>query len=73
MVGGKRSNDIAYPRQIAMYLCRQTNEETVTRIGLEFGNRDHSTVLHAIEKVSKDVQNNDNLKKQLTEIKNKIN
>ena len=69
----KRTSNINNARQIAMYLCRQTTEETVTRIGLEFGNRDHSTVLHAIEKVSKDVQNNDNLKNQLTEIKNKIN
>ena len=48
-------------------------EETTTRIGLEFGNRDHSTVIHAIEKVSKDVKNNEALKNQLTEIKNKIN
>ena len=69
----KRTANINNARQIAMYLCRQTTEETVTRIGLEFGNRDHSTVLHAIEKVSKDIQNNDNLKNQLSEIKNKIN
>ena len=48
-------------------------EETTTRIGLEFGNRDHSTVLHAIEKVSKDVKNNEELKHKITEIKNKIN
>lgn len=69
----KRTANINNARQIAMYLCRQTTEETVTRIGLEFGNRDHSTVLHAIEKVSKDVEKNDNLKNQLAEIKNKIN
>lgn len=69
----KRTANINNARQIAMYLCRQTTEETVTRIGLEFGNRDHSTVLHAIEKVSKDVEKNDNLKNQLADIKNKIN
>ena len=69
----KRIANINNARQIAIYLCRQTTEETTTRIGLEFGNRDHSTVLHAIEKVSKELQTNDKLKEQLNEIKNKIN
>ncbi len=69
----KRTANINNARQIAIYLCRQTTEETTTRIGLEFGNRDHSTVLHAIEKVSKELKTNDKLKEQLTEIKNKIN
>lgn len=69
----KRTAEINNARQIAMYLCRMITEETTTRIGLEFGNRDHSTVLHAIEKVSKDVKNNDELKHKLNEIKEKIN
>lgn len=69
----KRTADINNARQIAIYLCRMITEETTTRIGLEFGNRDHSTVLHAIEKVSKDIKNNDELKHKLNEIKEKIN
>ena len=69
----KRTADINNARQIAMYLCRMITEETTTRIGLEFGNRDHSTVLHAIEKVSKDVKNNEDLKHKLNDIKSKIN
>ena len=69
----KRTANINNARQIAIYLCRMITEETTTRIGLEFGNRDHSTVLHAIEKVSKDIQNNEALKNQLNEIKNKLN
>lgn len=69
----KRTADINNARQIAMYLCRMITEETTTRIGLEFGNRDHSTVLHAIEKVSKDAKNNEDLKHKLNEIKSKIN
>ena len=69
----KRTSDINNARQVAIYLCRMITEETTTRIGLEFGNRDHSTVLHAIEKVSKDVKNNEDLKRKITEIKNKIN
>ena len=68
----KRTANINNARQIAIYLCRVITEETTTRIGLEFGNRDHSTVLHAIEKVSKDVKNNDELRSQLNEIKNKL-
>lgn len=69
----KRTAEINNARQIAMYLCRMITEETTTRIGLEFGNRDHSTVLHAIEKVSKDIKNNEDLKHKITDIKNKIN
>ncbi len=68
----KRTANINNARQIAIYLCRVITEETTTRIGLEFGNRNHSTVLHAIEKVSKDVKNNDELRSQLNEIKNKL-
>ncbi len=69
----KRTAEINNARQIAIYICRMTTEETTVRIGLEFGNRDHSTVLHAIEKVSKDIKKNDTLKRQISEIKNKIN
>ncbi len=68
----KRTANINNARQIAIYLCRVITEDTTTRIGLEFGNRDHSTVLHAIDKVSRDVKNNEELKSQLNEIKNKI-
>ena len=68
----KRTANINNARQIAIYLCRMITEETTTRIGLEFGNRDHSTVIHAIDKVSKDVKNNEVLKNQLSEIKEKI-
>ena len=68
----KRTANINNARQIAIYLCRMITEETTTRIGLEFGNRDHSTVIHAIDKVSKDIKNNEILKNQLSEIKEKI-
>jgi len=68
----KRTANINNARQIAIYICRMTTEETTIRIGLEFGNRDHSTILHAIEKISKDIKNNEELKNQISEIKNKI-
>jgi len=69
----KRTADINNARQIAMYICRMTTEETVSRIGLEFGNRDHSTVLHAIEKVTEELKNNPELNEQIKKIKEKIN
>ncbi len=69
----KRTAEINNARQIAIYICRMTTEETTVRIGLEFGNRDHSTILHAIEKVSKDIKKNEELRNEIAEIKNKIN
>ena len=49
----KRTQNIAYPRQIAMYLCRETADLSYPRIGELFGGRDHTTVIHAFEKISK--------------------
>lgn len=68
----KRTANINKPRQIAMYLSRMTTEETVVKIGLEFGNRDHSTVLYAYDKINKEIKENETLKKEINEIKNLI-
>ena len=69
----KRTSNINYPRQIAMYLCRMTTSETIIKIGLEFGNRDHSTVLHSYDKINNEIQNDENNIRQVIEdIKNKI-
>ncbi len=68
----KRTANINNARQIAMYICRMTTDETVTRIGLEFGNRDHTTVLHAIDKVTKELKTNPELNEQIKLIKEKI-
>ena len=68
----KRSNNINFPRQIAMYLCRMTTEETVVKIGLEFGNRDHSTVIYATDKIAEELKTNFELKEKIEQIKNKI-
>ncbi len=70
--GKKRSVNIAYPRQIAMYLSRTLTEENLNRIGLEFGGRDHSTVIHACDKIISDLKKNPALEQQLKEIQNKI-
>ena len=70
--GKRRSADIAYPRQIAMYLARQLTEENLNRIGLEFGGRDHSTVIHACDKITMDIKTNMTLQKEIKEIQNKM-
>ena len=70
--GKKRSNQFAIPRQIAMYLSRMLTEETFPRIGFEFGGKDHSTVIHAYEKINKDLKENKKLQQEIQEIKNKL-
>ena len=51
---------------------RVINEETLVKIGLEFGNRDHSTVIHACDKIAEDINTNGKLKDDIENIKNKI-
>ena len=70
--GKKRSKDIANARMIAMYLCRILTDETYPRIGLDFGGRDHSTVIHAYEKINEDIKNNGELEKIISELKLKM-
>ncbi len=54
----KRSNIIAYPRQIAMYCCRELAKMQYKSIGNSFGNRDHSTVMHACNKIEQEIKEN---------------
>ncbi|MBO5666937.1 MAG: chromosomal replication initiator protein DnaA, partial [Firmicutes bacterium] len=56
----KRSRNIAYPRQIAMYLCREITGLSLPKIGELFGGRDHTPVLHGCEKIAKDLESNPN-------------
>jgi len=58
----QRSNDITYPRQIGMYLCRSLTNESFPKIGDAFGKRDHTTVMHAFKKIEKDIKENQNTK-----------
>ena len=68
----KRNASINMPRQIAMYLCRILTDESYPRIGIEFGGRDHSTVIHAFDKISEELKNNTQLKNVINIIKEKI-
>ena len=70
--GKRRSANISYPRMIAMYLCRNLTDQSFPRIGLEFGGRDHSTVIHAVDKIEEDLKNNSQLKEIISEIKSKL-
>lgn len=66
----KRSNDIAYPRQIAMYLCRDLANMPFTKIGDEFGKRDHTTVMHACSKIDSEIKSNSSTKAIVESVKN---
>ena len=72
LAGNKRSNDIAFPRQIAMYLCREIANMSFPQIGTDFGGRDHSTVMHAYNKISKEIKEKSNTKLIVESVKNII-
>ena len=55
LLSKKRTKQVAYPRQIAMYLCRKMTDASYPQIGEQFGGRDHTTVIHANDKVEKDL------------------
>jgi chromosomal replication initiator protein len=68
----KRTKSVAYPRQVAMYLSRELTDHSLPKIGEEFGGRDHTTVIHAHEKISKLVEIDVQLQAQLKEINEKL-
>jgi len=70
--GKKRNKNIAHARAIAMYLSRMLTEETCQQIGLKFGGKDHSTVIHAYEKISNEIKYNKQLDDLIVDIKNSI-
>ena len=73
MTSSKRSNDVAYPRQIAMFLCREIADLSYKQIGLDFGKRDHTTVMHACNKIENEIKNDLNNTKAIVEsVKNII-
>jgi chromosomal replication initiator protein len=53
LVSPRRSQSVAYPRQVAMYLSRELTDSSLPKIGKEFGNRDHTTVMHATSKITR--------------------
>ena len=68
----KRSSNIAFPRQIAMYLCRKLTSESFPKIGTEFGGKDHSTVMHSVEKIETEIRNNKDLAAIIKKLENDL-
>ncbi len=68
----KRSASIAFPRQVAMYLSRTLLNESFERIGLEFGGKDHSTVMHSCDKIKDEIERNNELKNSIEVIKKNL-
>ncbi len=58
----KRNGNIIFPRQVAMYLCRQLTDDSYIKIGMEFGGKNHSTIIHACDKIEKELKINKELK-----------
>ena len=72
MISSRRSINIARPRQIAMYLCKALTSFSYPEIGKAFGGKDHSTVIHAVKKIEKLIDNDQRLKKQICDLKDSI-
>jgi chromosomal replication initiator protein len=72
MESAKRSRELAFPRQIAMYVCRDLTSMSLPKIGESFGNRDHTTVLHACDKISGEIRSNESLRDIVKEIEKAV-
>ena len=72
MLSPRRSRPLARPRQIAMYLAKKFTSRSLPEIGRKFANRDHTTVIHAVKTIDKLLNNNDEIKKNVEELKSLI-
>ncbi len=68
----KRSSNLTFPRQVAMYLCRTLTGESFPKIGTEFGGKDHSTVMHSCDKIEREIKSNKELANIVEKIKSNI-
>ncbi|MEG1351218.1 MAG: chromosomal replication initiator protein DnaA [Bacilli bacterium] len=68
----KRNSSIAFPRQIAMYLCRKLTDESFPKLGIEFGGKDHSTVIHSVDKIEEEIKTNKELFNIIEKLKKDI-
>ncbi|ASN03792.1 chromosomal replication initiator protein DnaA [Virgibacillus necropolis] len=71
-IAKKRTKSIAFPRQIAMYLSREMTDFSLPKIGEEFGGRDHTTVIHAHEKISRMLESDTTINQDIDEIKEQL-
>ncbi|WP_426350966.1 chromosomal replication initiator protein DnaA [Alloiococcus sp. CFN-8] len=68
----RRTRNVAFPRQIAMYLARKLTDLSLPKIGEEFGGRDHTTVIHAYEKISEEIKTNEALENVIKDLTKKL-
>ncbi len=68
----RRTQNIAFPRQIAMYLCRKLTDSSLPKIGEKFGGRDHTTVIHAYEKILNKIETDSEFNNTIIELTNRI-
>ena len=68
----KRVTNVSVPRQIAMYICRTVLEETLPKIGAEFGGKNHTTVMHSVEKIRREMSRDESLKNEVDKIISKL-
>ncbi|MDE5908766.1 MAG: chromosomal replication initiator protein DnaA [Lachnospiraceae bacterium] len=73
IVSKRRNSEFVLPRQICMYLCRHLTEESLQNIGKALGKKDHTTVIHGIDKITNELPDNEELKNKIEIIKKKIN
>ena len=72
LLSSNRSKNVAYPRQIAMYLCRTVINMTFPQIGQDFGGKDHTTVIHACDKITKEYMSDPSTKDLIDDIKKSL-
>ena len=64
----RRVASISLPRQIAMYICRVYLKESLPKIGIEFGGKDHTTVMHSVDKITHEINNNEKFKNEVDKL-----
>jgi len=69
----RKTRNVAFPRQVAMYLSRKLTDNSLPKIGEEFGGRDHTTVIHAYDKISTALKSDENLQNAVNEITKRLN
>lgn len=72
IIGTKRNSKVVYPRQIAMYLCRELANIPLKSIGQCMGNRDHTTIMHGCDKIEQELQNSQTTQKAIEILKKKL-
>ena len=68
----KRKAEIAFPRQVAMYMCRNILDESLDKIGIEFGGKNHTTVMHSVNKISKLIKEDNKFEIEINKLINQI-